>query len=92
MRRELSGDDIAALLHAAALPVRALLVTLLSGLTVAKSTALRWRDLELVAPTLRLPDRTVSLPDPARAMSHAIAADPAGADTRLVRCRDAVEI
>lgn len=92
IRHELSGDDTAALPHAAAPPVRDLLVTLLSGVTDAEATGLRWRDLELAAPTLRLPDRTVSLPRPARAMSHAIAADPAGADTRLVGCQDAVDI
>jgi succinoglycan biosynthesis transport protein ExoP len=60
---ELDDAEITALLAAAAPPARAWLLALLSGLTAEELAALNWSDVDLAAPALRLPDRSVVLVD-----------------------------
>ena len=59
--RELEESEVAALLAGAATPSRALLMALLSGLSAEEAAALRWEEVDLSAPAIRLKDRSVTL-------------------------------
>jgi hypothetical protein len=64
-QRELSPDDVIALLRVSDLPTRALVTALLSGLAIDEAVALRWRDIDAEASLIRVPGdeaRTITLP------------------------------
>jgi len=77
--RELTDAEIGALVTAATADARLVAVALLSGLTVEEISELRWDDVDLAAPTMRVGGagaRTLPLDEPMRALLAARQAKP----------------